>query len=129
MITGFDDITHELTAEESGYVKYVCDILKQRIGKDLAITNGEISRMLKSRIGDNVTGPRMRKIINFIRRAGMVPCLLSNSQGYFVSYNELEVQAYIKSLTERADAIRQVAISLKRQFKDTYSEELFPNVG
>jgi len=60
----------------------------------------------------DLTGARLRKMVNFIRVNSLIP-LIATSDGYFVSYNKEEIMKEIKSMDERASAITGAANGLR----------------
>ena len=79
MIKGFEKITSELSQEEIDLVPTIVKGLSTKLGKDNAITSTKICKAV------NITGPRLRKIINHIRIKNLLPALCSTSSGYFVA--------------------------------------------
>lgn len=124
MIKSFERHTKRLTDfERKEILPKVVTILSNRIGKDKALKNGTIIGML-----DNATTlPRMRKIINYIRRSGLVKGLVANSTGYYVAESEQELIEYEQSLEGRERAIRDVRLSIRKQRKDVYGTKLLRN--
>ena len=53
--------------------------------------------------------------MNYIRRNGLVPHLVANSNGYYVATSVEEVERYARSLEQRASAILSVKKSLTEQ--------------
>lgn len=82
--------------------------------KSDAITAAKMMRGMKHR-GYDITSARVRKIINHIRRHGLIPLLLASSEGYWVSDDKAEVEQYIKTLKQREEAIRVMRVSLQVQ--------------
>ena len=122
MIKGFDRHTKRLTDfERKEILPKVVTILSNRIGRDKALKNGTIVGMLDNAI----TPPDMRKIINYIRRSGLVKGLVANSMGYYVAESEQELIEYEQSLEGRERAIREVRMSIRKQRKDVYGTKLF----
>ena len=121
MIKGFDRHTKRLTDfERKEILPKVVTILSNRIGRDKALKNGTIVGMLDNAI----TPPDMRKIINYIRRGGLVKGLVANSTGYYVAESEQELIEYEQSLKGRERAIREVRMSIRKQRKDVYGTKL-----
>jgi len=121
MIKGFDRHTKRLTDfERKEILPKVVTILSNRIGRDKALKNGTIVGMLDNAI----TPPDMRKIINYIRRSGLVKGLVANSTGYYVAESEQELIEYEQSLKGRERAIREVRMSIRKQRKDVYGTKL-----
>lgn len=118
MITNFEEITSEITEDEM----LIADILIKslsKVTKDKAVSgsaivdkfnNGGIREYLN--INWKLRDGRLRKIINYIRYTGKLP-ILSNSKGYYVSYDQSDIVAQINSLNERAAAINHAADGLK----------------
>lgn len=71
-----------------------------------------------------LTEPKLRKICNHIRSNGLLP-LIATSQGYYVSYDQKEVNDMIRSLRERAASINRSADGLMN-FADKFGV-LFQN--
>ena len=122
MIKSFERHTNRLTDfERKEILPKVVTILSNRIGRDKALKNGTIVGMLDNAI----TPPDMRKIINYIRRSGLVKGLVANSMGYYVAESEQELIEYEQSLEGRERAIREVRMSIRKQRKDVYGTKLF----
>lgn len=111
-IIGFEDYTKILNEYEKNILlPRVAAILAHRIGKKNAIRNVAICRQLKAEGFDDtkISEPRMRKIINVIRRTpSFVPFIVANSNGYYIAESKEEVLNYAESLKERATAIFDV---------------------
>ena len=115
-ITNFSEITHELNDYElRTLLPIIVSGLKTKIGKDKAVTNKYICKILKDK-GYKITDSRLRKIIHHIRANGYVACLIATSKGYYVSLDNNEIKEYIKSLEERANSILYIKSSLEKQY-------------
>lgn len=112
MIPGFEDITYDLTAEEEKLIPVFVKGLSKKIGKDNAVTSTHIMRKIPG-----LNGARVRKIINYIRNNYLVPGLLANSSGYYVSKSKEEVREYINSLGHREAAIYSVRKKMEEYLK------------
>jgi hypothetical protein len=111
MISGFENITSPLTKEELTLMEIIAsNFARNYIGKTKAITGHVIVTRMKEK-GYNITEPRLRKIMNHIRKTGIAP-ILSNSKGYWYSNSSLEIQEQVKSLKERSQAIMAAADGL-----------------
>lgn len=104
MISGFEEITKDLTEEEKKAIPILVKGLRHRKGKANAITNKRMQEILEKSYGLKISGPRMRKLINNIRIYGMVPCLCATSHGYYVAQSKKEMADYLESLKERIDS-------------------------
>lgn len=116
MIQGFEKYTATLTTyERDMLVPILTEGLKKRVGTKNAVRNREICRRLIEAGYQNVSEPRVRKCINYIRMNGMVPHLVANCKGYYVATSIEEVERYIGSLDERAKSIWAIRAALKDQ--------------
>lgn len=116
MIQGFEYQTAELTTyERDMLVPIIIEGLKKRIGAKNAIRSIDISRLLESNGYQPISGPRVRKCVNYIRTNGLVPHLIANCRGYFVATSVEEVERYADSLQQRANSILSVKKALTEQ--------------
>lgn len=111
MINDFEKETSPLTDEEKKVAQYIATRVRQNIGVNMIITSNKILDALETNYGMIISGARLRKIINYIRRTGMVVNLIATSKGYYVETDPQKVIAYVDSLVQRAEAIMEVARS------------------
>lgn len=118
MIEGFEDETCDLTTYELEVVlpKVQRGLLSKR-GKDNSVTNKEIVSGLLRNCGIKTNEARVRKVINYIRNRGLIPCLIATSTGYYLPSEKTEIVKYIDSLICREEAIRQVRESMQEQLR------------
>ena len=122
MLTGFEELTCELTEqEERVLLPVIVRGLRAKVGRAMAVTNKAIVEGLRVNMSIAVTAPRIRKIINYIRCKGMVPCLIATSEGYYVAETEQELLDYEESLRGREAAIREVRECIAAQRKNKYN--------
>jgi len=112
MIPGFEDETAPLSNEEMTAAMMFAKSFEKRIGEHNAITSGEITNAMK-KVGFDLAGSRIRKIVNYIRRTKMVKNLVATSKGYYIENDPEKLAIYISSLKARAEAIMAVADSYK----------------
>ena len=112
MITNFEEITATLTAEETAILPTLINLFNN-YDYTIPIKSHEIVNMLKNNHDIEITGARLRKLVNFIRSEGMLP-LIATSKGYYVSHNKAIVKSQIQSLTDRADGIMNAANGLRK---------------
>ena len=122
MITGFEEYTQDLNAEELRIVQIIKGGMTGHIGKEKAITNGEIRSNIQQYYNIKVADARIRKIINYIRIRSLIPKLCATSKGYFIAENKEEHYEYLLSLKERADAINTVFDCGKIEFQQQWQE-------
>jgi len=122
MIKNFEDVTAPLSEyEEKTLVPVFIRGLITKVGKDNAITNGQIVTALKQ-AGYKISDTRVRKIINHIRINGLVQGVIATSDGYYIATSEQELMDYEESLLGRESAIRAVRVSMARQRKDMFQK-------
>lgn len=107
MLEGFEDITYPLTDEEKKLVPIFVKGFSGKYGKEQAVTSRTIIESLAKK-NINVSGARVRKIVNHIRTGYLVPGLIATSSGYYISTDPEEVRNYIASLGHREAAIGSV---------------------
>ncbi len=111
MIIGFEEETDNLSGYElNTLIPILVKGLSNKIGKENAITNKTMVAKLKEANYD-VSEVRIRKMINYIRLKGLVKNLVATSVGYYVSQDPEEIELYISSLKQRAEAILAIAKS------------------
>lgn len=118
MITNFEQITVGLTDEEIRLIPILIRGFKKHPITD-PITAPRIIKTLRGH-GLHIGEPRLRKLTNFIRAHGLLPVMASH-KGYYVSYDQEEIEAQIESLQERAEAIRSAAEGLKNFLNQSQS--------
>jgi hypothetical protein len=116
MINGFEKETEPLTEEERNLLPKFVRGLKKRIGKENAITNGEIREAFKKNAGIIIPPSRVRKIINHIRINGLVNLLCASSKGYYVGSIDKEIVEYMEGLKNRVEAQNLVLKKLQMQY-------------
>lgn len=117
MIPGFVVETQPLSPyEKKQLLPVVVKGLQTRVGKENAITNGEMCNILED-LGYRVSASRLRKIINHIRIFGLIYNLMATSNGYYIATSKDEVEEYVKSLEGRENAINAVRMSLESQMQ------------
>lgn len=111
MIIGFEEETQPLTTEEMTLVSRFAKGLQDRIGEEKAVTSDRIIRTLKGEGYPGINGPRVRKIINYIRTKKLLKNLVATSKGYYIEPDPEKVRLYVAGLKARAEAILAVANS------------------
>ena len=109
MITNFEDITPDLTEKEKELVPAMIKGFSSHDKSD-PIKAPEIIKRLKSK-GYGFSEVKLRKYVNYIRANSLLP-LMSTSKGYYVSDDQEEILSQIKSLNERASAIKKASDGL-----------------
>lgn len=113
MITGFENITYELTELEKQLVPVIIKGMHVYQDKNNAVKGSVICSSLKiSRPNLPCTEARLRKIVNYIRTNGLAP-IMATSKGYYLSNDKKEIETQIESLTQRANGIMAAANGLR----------------
>ena len=113
MITNFEDITTELNAQELLIVPVIASAFRKYTQSNPIKAPDICNRFNASgKYSINLTEPRLRKIVNYIRCKSIIP-LIATSRGYYVDV----IQSQINSLTERANSIMECAHGLKQFIK------------
>ena len=112
MIKNFEDITHDLTPEEYDLAVRLAPFLEKRT-KDNPILAKQIIDGVNEKWNPKpkLTDARLRKIVNYYRVQAILP-VISTSKGYYVSYDEQDINDMMQSLCERANSIIQASFGL-----------------
>lgn len=122
MIEGFAKESAPLNdIERDEFLPYIVKRLKNNVGAKMAVCNAKICKAISREFGQDIKESRLRKIINIIRRTGLIECLTANSKGYYVADNARDLQIYIESLKQRESAIKEVREALEYQFKRKFT--------
>lgn len=113
MIEGFEYITADLTDSELKLVAKFVKGFQDKIGVFKAVKSQKIISGFKKEYNIDLSGARVRKIINYIRINGLVPNLVATSKGYYIEPSPTKRKAYVNSLHQRAHAILAVAKSFE----------------
>ena len=105
MIPGWEDYTEEINEEQMPKVYRVASGLKNRVGKDNAITNKKIRIALKAKEDMVIGDAEMRKIIQFIRQNQLVSRLCSTGTGYYVAATDEEWLEWLESYKRRTNSM------------------------
>ena len=121
MITNFEEITEELNDHEKAVLlPIMVRGLKTKIGKENIISQAEACEKIEASTGYKISSVRWRKLINVIRRAGLVKNLVSSSKGYYIATKKIEAWKNIQSLQDRIDAIEAVKVALINQATEKF---------
>lgn len=115
MIKGFEEITAKLSEKEMELVPIFVTRLSLRVSKANAVTSSQIIKGFKDTKGIDLSGARIRKIINYIRMNNLIPCLIATSEGYYVSTDKKELQEYCDSLIGREKAIAAIRHKIENE--------------
>lgn len=120
MIKGFEFETVKLSQAELNIARILGEAFNSRKpGGENAICERKISEVLKTK-GINVSGSRIRKIINYMRNNEIVKGLCANNEGYFVEQTPEEFQNFIISLKQRVESHIYLYKNLMKQYNEKY---------
>jgi hypothetical protein len=117
MLPGFSIETKPLTELELKLLPVVAKGLSKKLGSANAVSNKAICEGLLKTYNIHVSEVRIRKIINHIRMHDLVPGLVANGCGYYVTQNPDEVKEYINSLIGREQAIKGIREKMQGYYK------------
>ena len=121
MIPGFEKWTKEMSDSEIRKALELAPILREAEGK---LKSMEIMKLLNMKIlNTQQPAARVRKIIHFLRVSGVVPCLISDGGGYWVSSDSEKIQKHIEGLRKRVRSITEVADCLQEQLDELKGDE------
>ena len=117
MITYFEEFTADLTDEEITIVPLVVAALSNATQnnpfKAPLIVAKVQARIASNRMMVSFNERKLRKCVNYIRVAGIVP-LIATSNGYFVTDDADIIRKQIHSLDQRARSIQMCANGLMK---------------
>ena len=124
MITGFEDYTERVTDREKyGVIPRIVGILQKHAVEKTNVMTG--SRIMQLADMPASHGPRLRKFISYIRIHGLIPRLLSNQDGYWISSSREEIEECIQSQRDRITAQQAIVDSLTRDLSQLPERDLF----
>ena len=121
MIINFENFTHELTEKECKAVPRIIQGIVRCVGEKNAVKASQMSAKLAKDGYGKITGPRIRKIMNFIRSEGIIRNIVATSKGYFIATKQEELDSYRESVEQRAKAMLRLlnGIDLKIQSEES----------
>ncbi len=124
-IKNVNNVTNEIKRD---IVPLVIKKLKTAKGRLRFISAPEIKNHLNKHYGLKIGHGTLRSVLHYIRINGIVKCLIATSQGYYITNNTLEMQAYLKSLRKRMRQIGALAIALDRQGHEKLGKQISTKV-
>ena len=104
-LENFEKHTEDITQNERRTALKMAEKLKYHVGSDRAVK----SRVIEKHF--NITGNRVRKMVNWLRTTGKCPKLMSTSNGYFIAKNDEELVSHLRSLYDRGQKITNTAVA------------------
>lgn len=124
MIKGFEEYTKPLNDFEKECKPTVIKMLKLATGKEKAVKNIAIDRVVEMRHGKRLSSARIRKVINHIRVNHEIKCLVASSKGYYIAEDRKEIEDYLEGLYQRSMTILNVYKHVKQQAKEEFDSQL-----
>ncbi len=106
MIKNFEQVTATLNQDEKKLVPVIVKRFIDKQGKQNIVTNQEIIQGIKKHFGIELSQPRVRKIIQYIRLNNLLTGLIATQSGYYYTTNANEIREWIQSMKQREAAIR-----------------------
>lgn len=114
MVKGHEEFTHDLTEQEYELAVRIAPILQSKTKENPVLSSQIIDGVNKKwNPKPKLTDARLRKIINYYRTQSILP-VISTSKGYYVSFEEDEINSMVQSLTQRANSIIEASFGLNR---------------
>jgi len=118
MITNFEEITHNLTDAELDLANKLIPAFKAR-----TIENKISTRELVKKVSEfyklpfKFTDVRLRKIVNYYRTNCILP-VCGSSDGYYVSYDVIEMKKTAVSLEQRTVSILASSFGMSKMIQN-----------
>jgi len=109
MIPGFEEFTEDVKPEDIENINLIVKGLLPRVGVEMAITNADMRSRLYLNLGVNISDPKMRKYIQYIRAYRLVSMLCASSKGYYVART---VEDWIKYREGFRSRVRSMSFTL-----------------
>lgn len=116
MLKNFESITNELNQFELECVEYLGQWFMANKGRQNAVKNADISKMIEHKFGRKILSARVRKVVQALRINGL-PNLIASGKGYFYTDDIKEVEDWVISLKQRELAIRTIREKAERQIE------------
>jgi hypothetical protein len=114
MIIGHENETFELSQYEINLAIKLIPHFKNRTKKNPVKAKEIVSGVNNVyKLTTKFSEVRLRKIINYYRVNSILP-IISTSKGYYVSYDQNDINIMIKSLNQRANSILDCSAGLKK---------------
>lgn len=124
-LPGFHEQTKPLTPYEvETLLPMFVNGLAKAWGEEKALTADFMITRIREKKGIKIGGPRVRKLINHIRREDLLPgVLVATSKGYYLSLDPVVIANHISSLEGRAHEIQRIADLAKKHLRKILSDE------
>ena len=123
MIRNFFRETVRLSKYEEEFIlPKIVKILEECRGRCNALPNKKIIE--RYGVCGHMMESRVRKVINYIRNNGIIPCLIATGSGYYIATDAKEITDYEDSLRGRERAIRKIRLSIHGQGVAVYGDEV-----
>lgn len=99
----------------------VVTALQQNVGW---IDARALQYLIEDTTGMRVSTGRIRGIIHYIRKHGLVKNLIASGRGYRKAKDTVELRRYLDDLQSRAMAIHDIQAALKRQGEEVFGHQL-----
>lgn len=129
MLKGFGTETKPLTEDEVDLLEPLMQGFNSHKGEDNAIKAKDIISGMRALGKDadfkplaRFSGARLRKLVNHIRREGLIVELVSTSKGYWVETDREKIKDCIISMHQRAQAIQAVSTAMAMRWNNNENQ-------
>lgn len=113
MIPGFTEETKELTPNEIQMANLLVKGFNKHVTRQHAISSTGIIKALADK-GIEMSGPRLRKMIHYIRVNRLAPRLIGDAAGYYIEPDDRKLARYIDTLFSRMFSVGEIIKSYRR---------------
>lgn len=117
-ITGFEDITHELTEFElESLVPFLMEVLQDHRGKGNPINSAKFQNLIYKRFQKSVAKPRIRKVVEYLRHSDSIEFVCAGRFGYYIPVSADEVKQWLETMRQKRNAISNSIIAGTKAIK------------
>jgi|LakMenEpi03Aug12_release.lakeMendotaPanAssembly.Ray.scaffolds.fasta_scaffold258994_4 hypothetical protein len=107
--------------EEQVLMPLVKQILAHRDTKQKVFSNIKIRKVLRE-FGEEIHDRQIRKIIYYLRVNHLLPLLIANTEGYYVTNNKEDVVRWIEMQKSKISAMHQTINAIEEQYQKKLQE-------
>jgi len=130
MIRGFEEFTKDLNKKEKRAARIMAEMLPESLGKIHTITNKTMSKYLLVKCNLKISGPRIRKILHYLRVTHKLRRFIGSGKGYYVATNIKDLKDYRDGLSDRIRQQQELLTSVEQDIKqwnhDVSQQERMP---
>ena len=105
MLTGFEEITKDLTLAEKEQARHAWKYITEASKRGMNAPNNHIALHIKKATGKKPSAALVRKMIAWMHTEGHLQNLIATGSGYRIAKTEQELRDYHESQSQRINAI------------------------